>query len=196
MFVFITTPLFLFAQGDSPPLDINSYFTSFIAFASVIPIVFELIKKILPQAIPGIVVQILSWILGIALALGAFFLDLGIFADIKLALYALITIYVTGKVIDSLTIGLNYKKGALIISDKYKEIAEKIKTSLNRGGTYFNGSGLQSDTEKKIIFTAVNRRELVALQYYVKEIDPKAFVTILDVRGVRGEGFKSFEDDL
>ena len=119
-----------------------------------------------------------------------------IFADIKLALYALITIYVTGKVIDSLTIGLNYKKGALIISNKYEEIADKIKNSLNRGGTYFHGSGMLNNNEKKIIFTAVNRRELVALQYYVKEIDPEAFMTILDVRDVRGEGFKSFEEDL
>ncbi|MCK5760022.1 MAG: YitT family protein [Candidatus Delongbacteria bacterium] len=117
-----------------------------------------------------------------------------IFADIKLALYALITIYVTGKVIDSMTIGLNYKKGALIISEKYQEIADKIKNSLNRGGTYLHGSGMLNNNEKKIIFTAINRRELVALQYYVKEIDPEAFMTILDVRDVRGEGFKSFEE--
>ncbi|NOR43981.1 MAG: DUF2179 domain-containing protein, partial [Candidatus Delongbacteria bacterium] len=85
-------------------------------------------------------------------------------------------------------------KGALIISEKYQEIADKIKNSLNRGGTYFHGSGMLNNNEKKIIFTAVNRRELVALQYYVKEIDPEAFMTILDIRDVRGEGFKSFEE--
>jgi len=117
------------------------------------------------------------------------------FKDIKLALYAIITIYVTGQVIDSMTIGMNHRKGAFIVSEKYNEIADYILKKLRRGATYFHSKGIYKNNEKEVIFAALSRRELVALQENVKKIDPNAFMTVIDVRDVRGEGFKSFNDD-
>jgi uncharacterized membrane-anchored protein YitT (DUF2179 family) len=118
-----------------------------------------------------------------------------IFGDIQLALYAIITIYATGQAVDSLTVGMNYRKGAFIVSKKYNEIADYILKNLRRGATYFHGRGIYKNDEKEVIFTALTRRELVALQEKIKIIDPDAFMTVIDVRDVRGEGFKSFDDD-
>jgi len=118
-----------------------------------------------------------------------------IFKDIKLALYAIITIYTTGQVVDSITAGMNYRKGAFIISKKYEEIASFILHNLRRGATYFHSRGIYKNDEKEVIFAALTRRELVALQEKIKEIDPEAFMTVIDVRDVRGEGFKPFDDD-
>jgi uncharacterized membrane-anchored protein YitT (DUF2179 family) len=118
-----------------------------------------------------------------------------VFRDIKLALYAIITIYTTGQVVDSITGGMNYRKGAFIVSKKYEEIADFIIKKLRRGATYFHSRGIYKNDEKEVIFTALTRRELVALQDKIKIIDPEAFMTIIDIRDVRGEGFKPFDDD-
>jgi uncharacterized membrane-anchored protein YitT (DUF2179 family) len=118
-----------------------------------------------------------------------------IFKDIKLALYAIITIYTTGQVVDSITGGMNYRKGAFIVSEKYDEIADFIIKKLRRGATYFHSRGIYKNDEKEVIFTALTRRELVALQEKIRMIDPDAFMTIIDIRDVRGEGFKPFDDD-
>lgn len=117
------------------------------------------------------------------------------FKDIKLALYAIITIYVTGQVIDTMTTGMNHRKGAFIVSEKYNEIADYILKKLRRGATFFHSAGIYKNDEKEVIFTALSRRELVALQENIKKIDPNAFMTVIDIRDVRGEGFKSFSDD-
>lgn len=117
------------------------------------------------------------------------------FKDIKLALYAIITIYATGQVIDSMTTGMSHRKGAFIVSQKYQEIADYIIKNLRRGATYFHSTGIYKNSEKEVIFTALTRRELVALQENIKKIDPDAFMTVIDIRDVRGEGFKSFNDD-
>jgi filamentous hemagglutinin family protein len=54
----------------------------------------------------------------------------------------------------------------------------------------YNGS------EKTIIFTVVNRRELSMLQGYINEIDPKAFLIVVDANDVLGDGFKSLREKV
>ena len=116
------------------------------------------------------------------------------FGDIRLALYAIVTIYVTGKVVDAVVTGFNYRKGAFIVSDRPEFIRPHILEDLSRGGTFFYGAGMYRGQDKKIIFTAVNRRELAALQDFVRREDPNAFMTVFDIHDVLGEGFRPFED--
>jgi uncharacterized membrane-anchored protein YitT (DUF2179 family) len=49
---------------------------------------------------------------------------------------------------------------------------------------------------KKIIYTIVDRKELILLQRYVHEIDPKAFMTVMDSTETLGEGFRSLKDKI
>lgn len=123
-------------------------------------------------------------------------LGLVFFRDWKIPLYSLIVIFITGKVVDTFLEGMNYDKVLLIISDKYKEIGEKIMSDLNRGGTLLHGTGMYNQQEKQIIFTVVNRREAVILQSYINNIDPHAFVTIINSNEILGEGFKSLQEKL
>lgn len=111
------------------------------------------------------------------------------FGDWTLAFYALVTIYVTGRVIDTLLSGAGYLKTALIISEKHEDIRELILRRLDRGGTVLRGRGLYHDAERNVIFTSLNRRELIILEDHLKRIDPGAFMTILETRAVLGEGF-------
>ena len=122
-------------------------------------------------------------------------LALLVFKDWKIPLYSWIVIYITGKVIDATLQGISYDKALFIISDKYEEIRNKIINDLNRGGTLINGTGMFNGLDKKIIFTNVNRREQAILRDYIKNIDPNAFMTVINANEVLGNGFKSIHED-
>ena len=119
-----------------------------------------------------------------------------VFRDWKIPLYSWIVIFITGKVIDVVLQGVSYDKSLFIISDKHEEIRDKIINNLNRGGTYIEGKGMFNMADRKIIFTVVNRRELFLLEEYIHEIDPKAFLTVLDATEILGEGFKSLKEKV
>ena len=117
------------------------------------------------------------------------------FGDWKIPLYSWIVIYITGHVIDLIVEGVNYDKSLFIISDKYEEIRSKILDDLKRGGTFISGKGMYGNEERSIIFTVVSRRELAMLKDFIKEIDPNAFLTVIDTREILGKGFKSLKDE-
>ncbi len=123
-------------------------------------------------------------------------LGLFVFGDWKVPLYSLIVIFVTGKVIDVVLQGINYDKTLFIVSDKYQQIKDKIINDLNRGGTYIKGNGMYNNSDKTIIFTVVNRRELAILQEYINQIDPKAFLTVINANEILGNGFKSLNEKI
>jgi len=119
-----------------------------------------------------------------------------VFRDWKIPLYSWIVIFITGKVIDGVLEGINYEKSLFIISDKYEEIRDKIIKDLNRGGTIIDGHGMFSMADRKIIFTVVSRRELIILEEFIQQIDPKAFLTVIDASEILGEGFKSLKEKV
>lgn len=118
------------------------------------------------------------------------------FRDWTIPLYSWIVIFITGKVIDGVITGVSYEKTLFIISEKYKEIANKILVDLNRGGTYLEGKGMYKEDEKKVIFVNVNRREVAILQDYIHDIDPNAFVTVIDASEILGKGFRSLNEKV
>ncbi len=119
-----------------------------------------------------------------------------IFQDWKIPLYSLIVIFITGKVIDTILQGVSYDKTLFIISDKHDLIRDKIINDLNRGGTFIKGNGMYNGAEKTVIFTVVNRREVAMLQEFIHDVDPMAFVTVINANEILGEGFKSLKDKL
>lgn len=119
-----------------------------------------------------------------------------VFQDWKIPLYSWIVIFVTGKVIDITMQGVSYDKTLFIISKEFELIRDKIINDLNRGGTYIPGKGMFNNADKTIIFTVLNRRELAILEEYIHQIDPKAFVTVVDANEILGEGFKSLRDKI
>lgn len=118
------------------------------------------------------------------------------FDDWKIPLYSWIVIFITGKIIDTVLEGVNYEKTCLIISEKPEEIRDKIIHDLGRGGTFIKAQGMYSEQDKRMIFTVVNRREMVLLQEYVHEIDPSAFITIINTNEIYGEGFRSLGEKV
>lgn len=111
----------------------------------------------------------------------------------EFAIYSLIIIFIEGKIIDMVIGGANYHKAAMIISEKHAEIASKIRQDINRGATIFTGEGAYG--ERKMVYSVMSRRELEILKAYVKETDPRAFISISDASEILGQGFKSIKDE-
>ena len=121
-------------------------------------------------------------------------LALAVFKDWTIPLYSWLIIYVSGYVVDKVIAGFKSGKVVLIISDHYNEIRDRIFSDLDRGGTFLHGEGMYNNAEKKIIFLSISRKELPQLIYFVHEIDPNAFLSILEASETLGYGFQSLRE--
>mgnify|MGYP001826639422 FL=1 len=119
-----------------------------------------------------------------------------VFQDWKIPLYSLIVIFITGRVVDIVLQGISYDKTLFIISEKPRQLRDKIINDLNRGGTFIQGKGMYSESERTIIYTVVNRREMAILQDFIHQIDPTAFMTVINANEILGNGFKSLKDKM
>ena len=115
------------------------------------------------------------------------------FGDWAIPLYSWIVIYITGKVIEITLEGSDYNKALLIISKQHEKIKHKLLNDLERGGTYLKGEGMYTGEEKQIIYTTVSRREVAVLKEYISNIDPEAFITVMDTKEILGEGFQNLK---
>ncbi len=108
----------------------------------------------------------------------------------EVALFTLLSLFVSSKIIDIVQEGFSLSKAALIISDhKSDEITQRILSELGRGATFLDGHGAYSGDKKGIIFCVVSQSQVSRLKSIVREIDPAAFVIVSNVGEVLGEGF-------
>jgi len=129
----------------------------------------------------------------IMLCLDSIIIILGMFMfGIEKAMFAIIAVFITAKVIDGILEGITFSKAAFIISDNYNEISKELMKQLDRGVTGLEGKGMYTDKNKKVLFCVVSKKEIVQLKELVKKIDKNAFVIVADVREVLGEGFKEY----
>lgn len=113
----------------------------------------------------------------------------GVVFDLELALYALIAVFVTGRMIDLVQEGGPYAKAAIIISERFEDISSKILTDLDRGVTVLSGRGGYTGTTRDVLLCVVTQSQVTRLKSLVHEVDPRAFVIVTDVHEVLGEGF-------
>lgn len=111
---------------------------------------------------------------------------------IRAALYAMVAIFITSKVSDTLMEGFKFSKAAFIISDKYEQVAKCILEDLDRGVTGLKARGMYSGDDKCMLYCVVSQKEIVRVKEIVAEVDPDAFVIVSDAREVLGEGFLEY----
>ncbi|MGP4082232.1 YitT family protein [Pseudalkalibacillus sp. R45] len=101
------------------------------------------------------------------------------------ALYTLVTLYVTSRVID--VIHTRHEKlTAMIITKKGKEIQQAIHQKMVRGITKIPAKGGFTDEDKELLIIVVTRYELYDLEHAIKEVDPQAFTNIVNTTGIFG----------
>lgn len=134
------------------------------------------------------VAQIMQILDGAIVILGFFVFGL------RPSLYAIVAIFVTTKVSDTILEGFKYSKAAYIITDKYEEVAKVLMEELDRGATGLKATGMYTGKDRCVLYCVVSKKQIVTLKEIVVNIDPKAFVIVSDVREVLGEGFLDYKE--
>lgn len=108
----------------------------------------------------------------------------------KPALYAIITLYVSGIVSETTLEGGSTVRTALVVTREPKLIADRVLSEMERGVTFLQGVGAYSGNERPVVYCVVNRSEVAQLKSIVRDIDPEAFIVIGQAHEALGEGFK------
>lgn len=112
------------------------------------------------------------------------------YLDHKEAMYTLVAVFVGTRVIDFMQEGAYAARGAMIISEKHHEqLADAIMKGMDRGVTMLRGYGSFTKEDREVLYCVVGRNEIVNLKRIIHSIDPQAFVSVIVVHDVMGEGF-------
>lgn len=111
------------------------------------------------------------------------------FKSAELALYALISMYVTGQIIDLVQEGPSTSKAFFIMSSQQDKVSDVILRELNRGVTRFQATGGYTGQPREMLLCVVSTSEVTQLKELIYEIDSKAFVIVTSAHEVLGEGF-------
>lgn len=121
-----------------------------------------------------------------------------VYWNIESALYAVITIYVSSALVDTVLYGTGRGNGKMlfIASKENERIAEAILKDLSRGVTKLKSKGGYTGSEGEVLLCAVRRHEITKIKDVIYSIDPSAFLITGDAGDITGEGFGLFGDEL
>lgn len=110
------------------------------------------------------------------------------------ALYAIICIFISSKVIDAVMVGFSGNKACFIISNKNETILNRILTELERGVTKLSAKGGYTGEERPTLLCVVSRMEVTAVKNIVRDEDENAFMIVVDAHEAIGDGFSGYQD--
>ena len=145
-------------------------------------IVARLAHKRWPHITVGSVVLIAD---AVVVATGMF-----VFKSIESGLYAIILIYVSTKVIDSMIYGTGNGKMLMIVSEKADEVSKAIVSSSPRGVSIIPAVGAYTGDSKNILLCVARKHEISGIIKIVKSVDDKTFIIVSEANEILGKGFK------
>lgn len=111
------------------------------------------------------------------------------FGQLRLPIYSVLVIVIEGKIIDLVVEGMKTYKTAFVVTEKVDVVRDFIINDIKRGGTCFVGTGLFRGQERKMIYINLDRSDLVKLKNNLADLDPNAFVNVIESSEVMGKGF-------
>ncbi len=116
-----------------------------------------------------------------------------VYRSMESALYALIAIFVSSRLIDAILYGTDIGTGKImfIISEKSDEISNEIINDVDRGVTKLDSRGAFTGREGEVLLCAVRRYEVAKVKDIVRTIDKSAFIIVGDAGDISGEGFRA-----
>ena len=109
------------------------------------------------------------------------------------ALYAMIDIYVCGRVIDAVMVGFGGNKACFVMTDAWQKITGRVLNEIERGCTLLEAKGAYSGTSRPVVMCVMSRQEMTTLKRIVQEEDEKAFMFITEAHEALGEGFSRLD---
>lgn len=108
--------------------------------------------------------------------------------------YAVVSVFISSKIMDEILSGLKLGKQIWIISEEHQRISNAIIQQMGRGVTCVEGQGMYTKKSKNILFCVVGKRQIMSVVSIVRMIDRAAFIVVQDAREVMGEGFREISE--
>lgn len=113
----------------------------------------------------------------------------GGFFSVESAIATLIAMYISANVSSRIVVGFAQRKAAFIVSERPYEVADAILRHTHHGATLLYGQGAFTGEDKKTIFAIINLTQISKLKWIIRDIDPHAFLFIMNTTDVIGRGF-------
>ena len=112
----------------------------------------------------------------------------------NIALYALVTQFIASKVVDMVMYGFETKIIQMqIITSRSQEVARYVMEDIGRGVSSYDIVGEYTGQHRKQLIVLCSPRESMVIKKFLVDVDPEAFVAIMQVNTVWGEG-RGFTD--
>ena len=83
----------------------------------------------------------------------------------------------------------------MIVTNRVDAIKKVIIEDINRGATLLPAVGMYKGEQRNVIYTVLTRREMMILRHKIQELDPDAFINVIDSKEILGHGFKSLKEE-
>ena len=110
--------------------------------------------------------------------------------DVRTGLFSVCGLLAKSIFVDRTMDQMRLCKYFTIISSKPEPICDFIQNVLNRSTTLYNAEGGYSHENKKVILCALDRRQAVILQRFIRQTDDSAFIMITKSSETFGKGFR------
>ena len=107
--------------------------------------------------------------------------------------YGLEEVFIFSMVIDLVVGGKRTSYQLLVFSEKYDQIADHIISKMDRGVTVLKAQGWFTKADRNVLLILINQNQMSELSRVIKELDPRAFMSISPTRNVYGEGFEEIK---
>lgn len=110
--------------------------------------------------------------------------------------YGLTEVVIFSMVIDLVVGGKRTSYQLLVFSEHYDKIADHIIYKMDRGVTLLKAQGWYTKSDKNVLLILINQAQMAELSKVIKDIDPRAFMSISPTRNVYGEGFEEIKTGM
>ncbi len=114
-----------------------------------------------------------------------------VFSDPEQILYGVVLLVVETIVLDKVMLLGQSQIQLFVISRRYEEIRQKCLTKLQAGITMVQIETGRTRSPQRGVLCVIPPRKLYAAQSLIQSVDPNAFLTITQIKEVRGQGFSS-----
>ena len=149
----------------------------------------DMVARMVHRRFPVITVGAFLFALDCAVVIAA-----GLIMGASEALYALINIFLSAKVIDVVMVGFTGNKACLVISSAWERISARVLSEMDRGITQLSARGGYTGEERPTLLCVVSRMEVTALKRIIREEDENAFVIVMEAHEAIGDGFSGMND--
>jgi uncharacterized membrane-anchored protein YitT (DUF2179 family) len=106
-------------------------------------------------------------------------------------LYCILGLVAKAFVVDSVIDNINQRKVCTVVTCEPAGVQKFILETLNRSATVETAYGAYSHRAEEVVTTVLTRRQALQLRNYLREHDPKAFITIVNSSEIIGKGFRT-----